>query len=235
ILDGGARSGIIFSTAGGVTGSFSANRLSELQRRLITAFAARAPGFFLTGGAVLCGFELGHRRTDDLDFFTIDDEAMAEGERALRAAAAEIGAGLESVLSAPDHHRFVARVGDEAVLVDLVRDRVVQLREKVDRGGVRTDPVEEIVANKICALVGRSEIRDLVDLFALEGAGYRVEDFLDDAAKKDGGATPATIAWLLSTLAIPDTLPSGFDPRALREFAADLERRMRKRAAPASD
>ena len=220
--------------AGDETDSSKPNRLSGLQRRLLTAFAARAPGFFLTGGAVLCGFELGHRATDDLDFFTVDDDAMAEGERSLRSAAVEVGATVEAVLSAPDHRRFVARVEGESVVVDLVRDRVPQLRRKVDRGGIRMDSVEEIVANKICAFVGRAETRDLIDLFALERAGYRVEDFLDDAAKKDGGVTPATIAWLLSTITVPDGLPGGFEPKAMRSFAKDLERRMLARAAPAS-
>jgi hypothetical protein len=113
-----------------------------------------------------------------------------------------------------------------------VRDRVVQLREKVDRGGIRTDSVEEILANKICAFVGRAEVRDLVDLMALERAGHRIEEHLEAAARKDGGVTPATIAWLLSTATIPDAVPGGFDPDELRSFVSDLEARMRKLAAP---
>jgi hypothetical protein len=206
--------------------------LTDLQRRLLRSFAAKAPGFFLTGGAVLCGFELAHRHTDDLDFFTVDDAAMAEGGRSLRAAAAEIGAAIDELSTAPDHRRFLVRDGTASVVVDLVRDRVVQLREKVDRGGIRTDSVEEILANKICAFVGRAEVRDLVDLMALERAGHRIEEHLEAAARKDGGVTPATIAWLLSTATIPDAVPGGFDPDELRAFVSDLEARMRKLAAP---
>jgi len=52
----------------------------------------------------------------------------------------------------------------------------------------------ENVANKIAALAGRSEVRDLVDLMALEKLGFRVEDYLADARKKDGGVSPATIS-----------------------------------------
>jgi hypothetical protein len=70
------------------------------------------------------------------------------------------------------------------VVVDLIRERVPQLHPKVRRDGVLTDPVEEIVANKICALLGRAEVRDLVDLYFLDRAGFPVEQFLGDAQRK---------------------------------------------------
>jgi hypothetical protein len=79
--------------------------------------------------------------------------------------------------------------------------------------------------------VGRSEVRDLVDLYCLERAGYRVEQFIADAARKDGGVTPATVAWIVSGLTLPESLPAGLDPEPLRAFARDLEGRMRRLAA----
>lgn len=213
-----------------MTASFP-SRLSELQRQFLRVFASKTSAFFLTGGAVLCGWVLGHRRTDDLDLFTSDDEAMTQGDRLVRAAAAEIGAAVESVQAHPDFRRYVVHRSGESMVVDLARDRTPQLYPKVDRDGVPSDTVEEIVANKICALVGRSEIRDLLDLFALERAGFRAEDFVAEAARKDAGVTPATIAWILSTLTVPDELPDGFDAEGLHAFARDLEQRMRRLAA----
>lgn len=91
--------------------------------------------------------------------------------------------------------------------------------------------MEEIVANKICALVGRAEIRDLVDLYFLDRAGFPVERFMADAARKDGGVTPAVVAWILSGLSVPARLPGDVGPETLRAFALDLERRMRRLAA----
>jgi hypothetical protein len=219
---------------GGTVTASSPSLLTDLQRRFLCAFAARTSAFFLTGGAVLAGWVLGHRRTEDLDLFTTDDSAMDEGDRILRAAAAEIGASVESVQTNPDFKRYLLRVGSESVVVDLVRDRVPQLRPKVDRGGLLTDSTEEIVANKICTMVSRSEIRDLVDLYFLERAGFQVESFLSDAMKKDGGVTPATIAWILSGLKVPDTLPEGLAAETLRGFVRDLEARMRRLSVPLS-
>ena len=92
----------------------------------------------------------------------------------------------------------------------------------------------EIVANKICALLGRAETRDVVDLYCLELIGFRVEQFLVDAQRKDAGVTPGALAWVLSELVVPDVLPGDVDPEALRVFVRDLEARMRRLSMPSS-
>ena len=53
--------------------------------------------------------------------------------------------------------------------------------------GIRVDPPVEIMANRLCALLSRSEVRDLVDVCALEQAGYSLDDALTSAAAKDKG------------------------------------------------
>jgi hypothetical protein len=188
--------------------------------------------FFLTGGAVLAGFVLAHRSTDDLDLFTTDDVAMQGADELARSVAAELGASLEALHSAPDSRRYLLSTADDSVKLDFVRDRAPQLYEKVTRGSLTMDPVEEIVVNKLCALTGRLEVRDLVDLMFLERAGHRIESYLGQAARKDAGATPATMAWLLSTLPIPEQLPAGASRAELVAFARDLETRLRAAARP---
>jgi len=215
-----------------VTVSSGSNRLSRLQREFLHRFSARTSAFFLTGGAVLVEWILGHRRTDDLDLFTADDDAMAGADRLVRSVAAELGATVEPVQTAPDLRRYLLRSGVDTAIVDMIRDRAPQLHPKVTRDGVVTDPVEEIVANKICALLGRAEVRDLVDLYFLERAGHRVEDFLGDAQRKDAGVTPAALAWVLSEMVVPDAPPGDADGATVQAFARDLEARLRRLAVP---
>src|ERR1043165_4878582 len=62
---------------------------------------------------------------------------------------------------------------------------------------VRLDPIEQIFVNKLTTLVSRKEERDLVDVMALERTGLRAEDYMTRAYEKDGGCTPASVAWLL--------------------------------------
>ena len=74
--------------------------------------------------------------------------------------------------------------------------------------------MREIAANKVCALIARSEIRDLVDLRALLDAGCTLERALEDAAIKDRGADAATLGYLLDQLTIgaDARLPGNVDP-----------------------
>jgi len=216
-------------------GSSPRSALTPIQTELLEALFAREDGFFLSGGAALAGYHLGHRATDDLDLFTPDREAFERGRFALRDAAASIGAGLEVRQEAPGFLRLVASRGEEAVVVDLVLDPVPQrVAEKPIVGGIRVDPPEEIVANKLAALAGRAETRDLVDLLFLERAGYGIEEALDAALAKDGGATPAAISWALSELHLPEgvTLPAGVPASELRAFRDALVRRLRSSAYP---
>jgi hypothetical protein len=208
------------------------DRLSVLQRELVRALAQRNSGFFLTGGGVLVGFVLGHRTTHDLDIFTTDEGAMANADGLARALAAAVGAELESLQTTPDHRRYLFTRDSESTRVDFVHDRGPQLMHKPLRDGVPMDTVEEIIANKITTLASRSEIRDVVDLYCLEKAGYGIDDHFDNAQLKDSGATPATIAWLLSTLKVPEHLPGNVSRDAIIAYVRELEARLRKRALP---
>lgn len=79
--------------------------------------------------------------------------------------ASKTGAVLLVTQDAPGFRRTVLTRGPDGVVVDVVRDRTTQrVAEKSVVDGIRIDPPAEIVANKLCALVGRAEERDLVDL-----------------------------------------------------------------------
>jgi predicted nucleotidyltransferase component of viral defense system len=210
-------------------GSSPPSRLSALQRDLLAAFFAREQRLFLTGGGALVGFYLGHRDTDDLDLFTRPGLDLAEATRVLEDAASASGAGLTAQQTHPSFRRLLASRGEERCIVDLVIDDAPAVDlEKVSFGAVRVDTQREIAANKICTLLGRSEIKDLVDLQALVHAGIDLERALADALQKDAGADPATLAWILGELSIAPgaRLPGGVDASALEAFRQGLVHRL---------
>ena len=96
------------------------------------------------------------------------------------------------------------------------------------------DPAEEIFANKLCTLLGRSDIRDLIDARALEGLNLSLTEALAAAQRKDGGLTPAQLAWVLSQISIGDEakLPGGVAPAELREYLRGLIDRLARLAYP---
>jgi hypothetical protein len=210
------------------------DRLSALQRDLLRAFFQHDAELFLTGGAALVGFWSGHRTTDDLDLFGFAGADLERAVRSLRLAADQVGASLRSMETHPDFRRFLAERAGERCKVDLVVDRVPPIEPgKVLIDGVRVDSPRELAANKVCALVGRAEIRDLVDLRALLELGVPLEQALADALAKDGGADPATLAWLLDQLVIgPEArLPGVVDPADLARFRDGLVIELRGHAA----
>jgi hypothetical protein len=209
--------------------------LDRFQLDLLREFFSRQQGFFLTGGAALVGFHLGHRRTQDLDLFTTGD-LLDEGESALYESADALGASVERLRTSMHFRRFLLSRGDESVVIDLARDLAPQVDcDKLELGGIRVDPSREIMANKLCALLSRAELRDLVDVRALEQAGHRLEDHLPLAMLKDGGLTAAELAWALSQLEIGDDAspPAGVSVGELRTYLGALIRRLTELAYPA--
>ena len=69
------------------------SKLTTLQKDFLDAFFGREDRFFLTGGAALAGFHLGHRETHDLDLFTLSD-ALDDGLAVVTEIALQWGASL---------------------------------------------------------------------------------------------------------------------------------------------
>ena len=211
------------------------SKLNNLQNDFLREFFSRESHFYLTGGAALVGFYFGHRQTEDLDLFTLENE-IENGFVIVREVAAQLNASVESIQTSPDFRRLLVKRGDEAVVVDLIREYVFQLEpEKREINGIRIDSPEEILANKLCALLSRAEIRDLIDVQRLEEAGFSLEDGLQVAAKKDTGLTPAQLAWVLNQIKVGDDaqLPNEVSVDELRAYLGDLIDRLKQLAFPA--
>ncbi len=210
------------------------NTLNELQKEFLERFFAHENRFFLTGGAALVGFYLYHRQTEDIDLFTLEDE-IERGFALVNEVAREMGADIESLQTSPDFRRLLLRRGDSAIVVDLVHEYVFQVdRAKRVVNGILLDTPEEILANKLCALLSRSEIRDLVDVRALDMAGYSVDSAIDAAAKKDSGFTPAQLAWVLSEIRFGEDLvpPGGATGTDLQNYLNELQAKLSRMAFP---
>lgn len=208
--------------------------LNDLQKDFLQAFFSRENSFFLSGGAALVGFYFGHRETRDLDLFTLEND-IENGFRLVNEVAEELNASVESIQTSPDFRRLLVGRNEETIVIDLVREYVFQISpEKPVIKGVRVDTPEEILANKLCALLSRSEIRDLVDVRELENAGFSLENALQVAAKKDSGLTPAQLAWILNQIKFGDDLqpPGDISVSDLRDYLNNLIDRLKRLALP---
>ena len=209
---------------GAVMGS-SGSVLTAFERRFLEQLLGSIQGLYLSGGAALA-LHLGHRRSQDLrkdlDLFTGDDAAFQAARASIPVVATRLDARVEILTDAPAFRRLLLTgPHGETLRVDLVRETADRMGPPpVETDGLRLDPPEELVVNKLCAILGRSELRDLVDLYFLERAGYPSLGALAAARRKDQGMTPALLAWAITQVPL-ERLPDGLlVPVSLEELRA---------------
>ncbi len=211
--------------------------LTALQQALLDAFRG-VEGAWITGGSALGGFHLHHRRSYDIDVFSAEASRLDELADRVRAWCGAHDARCESVQAWPGFQRLRITRGDEQTLVDLVHEtaaQVVPVDQKPVVDGLRIDPLRELRANKLAALLGRGDVKDLVDLHALALAGQDPLDGLEDAARKDGGLDPATLAWVLASVPVDTStllLEEPLDESELRRFRDALVEALQRLAWP---
>ena len=205
------------------------DKLSALQWRILRVLSPLEPAWTLSGGGALVGFYLKHRETKDLDLFWHGKDDLGDLARKARDLLRADGLDISDLQTARSFHQFRVSLGAESSIVDLVADpsEVLETPRVFDIGApIQVDTPHEILVNKLCALLGRAELRDLVDLRDLIARGGDLERALRDAPRKDGGFSPLTLAWVLKeTSPAPAARALGWTEaqvRNLSEFHARL-------------
>lgn len=182
-----------------------------------------SPTVRLVGGTGLA-LLLGHRRSEDIDIFCAPREDIGPVVAAVEAAAAEAGVRATPVRSGPFYKRLEIDRADGLVRVDVAADSALRLEpEPTMLGALRVETLRDQRANKLVALLGRSELRDLVDLYFIEQAGLPAINGLGDAVTKDGGMDPAWFAWALGQVKVA-ALPGMLVPLDLEDLARYRDR-----------
>ena len=198
--------------------------LTLLQRDVLVVFFEEYPEsqvFFLTGGSALAEFYLQHRYSDDLDVFTTIPEALRQVDPILRDIATRLNLRIRQSRRVANFAQYFLE-GDaypgSILKIDWVRDINVQFGEKVKRGSVIVDSLIDIATNKICAILGRTEIKDFVDLYILLKEGYfAFNDIFTMAKEKDLGLTEFYFAGMLRDVEKIKMLPRMVRPVMLQE------------------
>lgn len=195
--------------------------LYALQDRALTAVFGVETGFYLSGGTCLHRFYHERRYSDDLDLFTNDSGLFRGDLKLLERTLSAAGIGVEKVVDSRD---FVRLLLFGSLKMDLVNDRVERFGPLVRTDqGVVLDNLNNIGANKVCALLGRDDPKDIFDLytiFRLPGADWPT---IMAAAAKKCVLDREELRFRLQTfpLALLDTLPvvdDGFTEELRRDY-----------------
>jgi len=145
-------------------GSIDYTELYALQDKVLDIVFEVEDEFYLTGGTALSRFYQEKRYSDDLDFFTNSSNRF---NYAVKNIVAELVKAhiVEYEVDAKD---FVRVKIDNLLQVDFVNDRVVRYKEpNILENGYRIDIIENILSNKITAVVGRDNPKDIFDIFLI--------------------------------------------------------------------
>lgn len=139
--------------------------LYRLQDRVLDVLFSVQTGFYLTGGTCLHRFHVEQRFSDDLDLFSSDNNLFREDVRTLINRLRQAAIAFHVVVDTRD---FVRIFVEHALKVDLVNDRVYRLGTNLPGSrGIVLDNIPNIAANKICAIMGRDEPKDVFDLYSI--------------------------------------------------------------------
>jgi len=145
--------------------SIDYSELYALQDKVLAAIFAKDTSLYLTAGTCLHRFYLNHRYSDDLDLFTNDNALFRDDVRIAQDLldAHHIAFDLQV-----DTRDFVRLNVASKLRVDMVNDRVFRYGRSVrSTTDIALDNIENICANKICAVIGRDEPKDVFDLYVI--------------------------------------------------------------------
>lgn len=168
---------------------------AELARRLS---ANRSPDSYLAGGAAILIEPESERYSRDLDYFQDSEARVATAFAADRETLEEAGYRLTIDLEQPGYVRAVVRRDGEATKVEWARDSAWRFLPAVrdERVGYLLHPVD-LAVNKVLALAGRDEPRDVLDTLHVHRRVLALGPLCWAACAKDPGFSPLSLLELL--------------------------------------
>ena len=187
--------------------------------------------YYLTGGTALAAFYLGHRYSDDLDFFTHESQTpfLLPFLEQLH------GRGLFEWESRTPY--FIRIRYQKTLKVDFVHDVLFRAGVPWPKNEWRVDSLENILLNKITAIQGRLDVKDYVDLYYLL-QGKSIEEimkYLAMAGQKDSSVDPFVWSRVIGDVENFSLLPQMILPMDLDRltgFYRDLRKSILKALKP---
>ncbi len=206
--------------------AFYFETLYPLQNKVLRVLNGIETGFYLSGGTAASRGYLNHRFSDDLDFFVDDDERFGLwAARIIQELVRQSQWRSDVLLQEERFVRLTLIEGKTLLKIELINDvpaRVGQVQQHPILG--RLDSAENILANKITALVDREEPKDLADIWGFCcRMNLPLVDAIVGAQGKAAGLFPVDLARILLSATGADWEQIRWvDAPPAEQFVADL-------------
>jgi predicted nucleotidyltransferase component of viral defense system len=146
-------------------GSIDYKKLYSLQDKVLDIVFDAEDEFYLTGGTALSRFYYAKRYSDDLDFFTNDSQRYSYAVKNIISSLSK-NFKIDYEINSRD---FIRLKIDSILQVDFVNDRVVRYKEPlILDNGYKIDNIENILSNKLTAIIGRDNPKDIFDIYLID-------------------------------------------------------------------
>lgn len=139
-------------------------KLYLLQDEILKVIFQEDTEFYLTGGTCLNRFYFEKRYSDDLDLFTNFSDTFAYSVREIIDRITQANYTLEKQVDSKDFIRIHIAKNNVLLQVDFVNDRVKQFGNFNHQEGYKLDNLLNILSNKITAVIGRDNPKDVFDI-----------------------------------------------------------------------
>jgi len=197
--------------------------LTPLQNKFLNEFFKLTSDFYLTGGTALSAFYLHHRYSEDLDLFTDKDDVFQKVDQPVNQACQKLNIESIPVRITTFFKHFQIGTVEESLTLHFSKDYTPHITPPIMADNIIVDSIIDITTNKICAALGRTEIKDLIDLYFLDQAGYTIADNFEAAQLKDGGLNYESLAYTLSQFEISEIPAFMIKPVTIAELQQFLE------------
>jgi hypothetical protein len=206
--------------------SYYENFLYPLQNEVLAFVSSLQTGFYLTGGTAASRGYLQHRYSDDLDFFVnYDDRFPIWAELIVNEMSRQPTWQTTIRLRGESYFGLTVRREDVELRIDLVKDvpfRIGTVYRHPVLGLI--DTAENILANKVTALIDREQPKDLADIWGFcTKMGLSLATAIEGADSKAAGIFHADLARVLCSATEDDwRLIRWISPPEKETFLADL-------------
>jgi len=142
--------------------------------------------FYLTGGTPLAAFYLGHRYSEDLDFFSEQEISdMGALEVAVRTIQKKVRAGAIDFQRSFNRNIFFIHFGDEVLKTEFTYFPFGRIETGRIEYGISVDSIFDIAVNKLFTIYQRTAARDYIDLYHIcREKKYAIDELIKKAKIK---------------------------------------------------
>jgi len=179
---------------------FYTNKLYPLQDAVLRSIASVECDFYLTGGTALSRAYLGHRYSDDLDFFLNNSADFKKQADLVLGRLKQDGLSFETGARSDTFIQITIKHDNTPLKTDFVNDVEARFGALANIKDLfpRVDSWRNILSNKVCAL-SRLEPKDVADILLIaKKYPFEWEEIIDEAREKDLWVEPVAVSQVIN-------------------------------------